>query len=217
MGHEDHGFEEPSRMRQVPFGGTRIRHRLHSGIGIRERHSETSARLPDGTIEQREFDRLQRRAKKVCGFHRSGDPRCYACAEQSGRVAWPCQMFGKRQGRPSELECLRQLAGPSGVPLCKLFGSHVFLRDVAVQFRCNAKRVCRDDASSACSTSCCSSSLRTRPVPVTTVSLTSARGGAELDTGRCLDAPETSCRTRGSFVIALLRGPALLSTATVSV
>src|ERR1700691_2483302 len=71
MRHEDHGFEEPSRMRQVPFGGTGIRHRLHGGIAIREQHCETSARLPDGTIEQREFDRLQRGAKKVCCFHRS--------------------------------------------------------------------------------------------------------------------------------------------------
>src|SRR3546814_1043159 len=45
-----HRFEKPGGMREMPFGRARIGHRLHRGIGIRQRFGKFQARVANVSV-----------------------------------------------------------------------------------------------------------------------------------------------------------------------
>src|SRR3546814_6010956 len=50
MRQQHHRFEKPGGMREMPFGRARIGHRLHRGIGIRQRFGKFQARVANVSV-----------------------------------------------------------------------------------------------------------------------------------------------------------------------
>src|ERR1700678_922688 len=51
MRYEDETLKEPGRMGQMPFRGAGVRHRLHRGVGVRQRCDQRLARVSDSVVE----------------------------------------------------------------------------------------------------------------------------------------------------------------------
>ena len=51
---QDEGFEEPCRVREVPFGGRGIGHRLRAGVGVGQRRDEVERQAAGGGETLRE-------------------------------------------------------------------------------------------------------------------------------------------------------------------
>ena len=66
---ENHPLEEPCRMREMPFRGARVRHRLHGRVGVGQGRAKAGACFANGVIKRAEVRISIRRVMRLRDTH----------------------------------------------------------------------------------------------------------------------------------------------------
>src|SRR6202044_2543675 len=70
MRYKNETLEEPRRMSEMPLCRAGVRHRLHRGIGLRQRRDQRFTRVPEATVQLAQCRELARRTRGMCRIYR---------------------------------------------------------------------------------------------------------------------------------------------------